>query len=559
MKRSILQALFICAALTAGAQTPYQVKDINAGAGNSTPGRMADLKGKLLFRASDGTSGTELWKTDGTLAGTVMIKDINPGSAGSNIGTPGILDTLLFFKADNGTNGSELWVSDGTTAGTSLLLDINSGSGSSNPDNFRVVNGVMFFTATDGTNGTELWKTDGTVPGTVMVKDINPGSTGSAPANLNRIGTSLVFTANDGTNGAELWVSDGSAGGTVLLKDINPGATGSLPTLAYPQIVSNDTLYFFADDGTDGIEPWISDGTPAGTFLLKDINPGSGSAKTSTAAGVYFTEIGHHVFFSAIDGVNGEELWKTDGTGAGTVMVKDINPGSASGCSGTSWFAQLSATPSPTDTLYFTATNGTDGNELWMSDGTSAGTFQVKDVNPGAPASCGLIGLFLRHNKTVYFIPTTAANGYELWKTDGSASGTTMVADLDPGTGDGLAFTFGYTTSKLFFDGSDGTTGRELWALDLPTTTTPPSSVTTLNTLAVTTIYPNPSNGLFSIRSDANGATIEITNTLGQKVYAAPVTADNTKIDLAKQPKGIYFYQLKNDREILKSGKIIIQ
>ncbi|MCD6013300.1 MAG: hypothetical protein K0Q79_3162 [Flavipsychrobacter sp.] len=558
MRQSIIFSFFIIAcAFTAGAQVPYLVKDINTGTGNSSPGRMADLNGTLLLRADDGVNGSELWKTDGTLAGTVLVKDINPGSPGSNIGTPSIFDSMLFFKADNGTNGSELWVSDGTAAGTFMLLDINTGSGSSNPDNFEVVGGALFFTATNGTNGIELWKTDGTMAGTVMVKDINPGSAASAPSNLSKVATFLLFTATDGTNGTELWKSDGTPGGTVMVKDINPGATGSLPTLAYPQIVSNDTLYFFADDGTNGIEPWISDGTASGTFLLKDINPGSSSSKTSTAAGIYFTEIGGNVFFSAMDATNGEELWKTDGTGAGTVLVKDINPGSASGCSGTSWFAMLSLLPVSTDTFYFTANNGVDGYEVWMSDGTATGTFQVKDVNPGAPASCGLIGLFMKHNNIIYFVATTAANGYELWRTDGSAAGTTMIADINAGTADGVAFTFGFLTNKLFFEGNDGTTGRELWALGLPTPTSIQENA--FHVADATIVYPNPSGGVFSFRSQTKLSTIEITNLTGQKIYSAAVNSEKAEIDLRNQPKGIYFYQLQGDNGVLSNGKIIVE
>ncbi len=543
--------------MAANAQTPYKVKDINPGAANSTPGRMAELNGVLLFRADDGATGSELWKTDGTAAGTTMVKDISPGISGSSIGTPVQFNNKLYFAATTGASGTELWMSDGTAAGTTMVLDINAGS-SSNPDNFRVVGSVLYFTATNGTDGVELWKTDGTAAGTVMVKDINPGSAGSTPTNLNRVGSMLMFMASDGANGTELWKSDGTAAGTVMVKDINTGAMGSLPTLGYPQLASNDTLYFFADDGTNGVEPWVSDGTTLGTYMLKDINPGFAASKTSTAAGIFFTRVGHEVFFSASDATNGEELWKTNGTTAGTVMVKDINPGGSSGCSGTSWYTQLSATPVPSNILYFTATNGVDGNELWMSDGTAAGTVQVKDVNPGAPSACGLIGLFLEHNGEIYFIPTTAANGYELWKTDGTAAGTNMIADINPGTGDGVAFTYGYLGDTLFFEGNDGTTGKELWALAMATT--PPTAVTNVAAKAFTaTAYPNPSRGMFSITANDDITAVEVRNMVGQTVYSATISANNATIDLTSQPKGIYIYQVRNAQGVVTIGKIVIE
>src|SRR5262249_1725539 len=147
----------------------------------------------------------------------------------------------LFFTADDVVFGRELWKSDGTAAGTVPV----SGLGGSNLTN---VNGTLFFTA-DGGNGTELWKSDGTTAGTTLVKDIYPGGAwsyvyqypqgywqytpySSWPANLTNVNGTLLFTASDG-NGRELWRSDGTAAGTVLVKDINPGSS------SYPSDLTN--------------------------------------------------------------------------------------------------------------------------------------------------------------------------------------------------------------------------------------------------------------------------------------------------------------------------------
>ena len=82
----------------------------------------------MYFIANDGIHGKELWKTDGTLSGTVMVKDINTGSGDGAIYCLESVNNVLYFRGDDGTNGNELWKSDGTTSGTIMVKDINSGS-----------------------------------------------------------------------------------------------------------------------------------------------------------------------------------------------------------------------------------------------------------------------------------------------------------------------------------------------------------------------------------------------------------------------------------------------
>src|SRR5262249_17991228 len=153
---------------------------------------------------ASGPGGVELWKSDGTEAGTVMVKDINPGTASSSPAQLIAFNGALYFAATSPATGSTLWRSDGTDAGTVV---VKPGLVVSNPPQAGVrmtnVNGTLFFAGSDAATGTELWKTDGTAAGTTLVKDIVPGSGGitfSDPVNLN--GT-LFFRAATPDFGSE--------------------------------------------------------------------------------------------------------------------------------------------------------------------------------------------------------------------------------------------------------------------------------------------------------------------------------------------------------------------
>src|SRR5262249_38731811 len=131
-----------------------------------------------------------------------------------------------------------------------------------------------------------------------------------------------------------------------------------------PIVEMNGSVYFAGSfDGQD-YELWKSDGTSAGTMLVKNIRPGGTAAATSSSYPINLTNIGGTLFFTANDGVNGNELWKSDGTANGTMLVKDINPGS--GSSTATYFGNANAYfTNVNGTLFFAANDGTSGIELW--------------------------------------------------------------------------------------------------------------------------------------------------------------------------------------------------
>jgi ELWxxDGT repeat protein len=370
------------------APVPTLVKDIYPGIGSSAPSALTNVNGVLFFVADDGLHGRELWKSDGTAQGTVLVRDINPDLDDSNPSELTAVNSTLFFIANDGQTGPELWKSDGTAAGTVRVKDILPGR-EGRVSHLSRLNGMLLFAADDGRSGTELWKSNGTEGGTVLLKDINPGPADSSPAEFREMSGVLYFAAHDGTRGIELWKTDGTAAGTVLVKDINPGHPSSSPCLLTNV---SGTLFFWADDGITGKELWKSDGTAAGTVLVKDINPGKGTSFpvfSSTGTTFYhpvttpkgpsiMVAINHTLYFTA-DEDHGKELWKSDGTAAGTVLVKDINP--AKNSSAPSLLTNLNGV------LLFAADDGRSGVGLWKSDGTAAGTMPVgQNTDPNRPA-----------------------------------------------------------------------------------------------------------------------------------------------------------------------------
>ena len=338
--------------ISSAGERQVRVKNINASfdQGGSVPHNFQSVGQFLYFSANDDITGYELWKSDGTETGTVMVKDIN-STGDSNPENLVNVNGVLYFTANNSIDGIELWKSDGTDAGTVMIKNINA-SGNSNPAFLTNVNGVLYFAADDGINGIELWKSDGTAAGTVLIKNINGSGNSSNPAFLTNVNGTLYFAAEDGVNGVEVWKSNGTDAGTVMVKDINSGPNSSNPSL-FTNL--NGIVLFSADDGIAGRELWGSNGTAAETILVKDIQPGATGSNPTV-----LTRVGGNILFAADDGVHGNEVWLSNGAEANTRMMGEIEPGAAGS--------------DPTEIIEYgskilvAATNGLFGSEVWKAD-----------------------------------------------------------------------------------------------------------------------------------------------------------------------------------------------
>ena len=462
----LLGSILIASSGTAQQACP-QVEDINtlgaAESSNPTPARkgpggvlaMTYLRcgNHWFFRATTPNEGDELWKTDGTPFGTVLVKDINPGLRGSSINYLVCANNQVYFCADDGSTGLELWRSDGTTVGTTLVFDIEPGIDSSKPMHLEAMGGKVYFSAEDQIFGRELWCSDGTAIGTIHVKDINIGADDSSPVALiaDTGSNSVYFSADDGRSGPELWKTDGSISGTQLVKDIYPGQQGS----SIRQMVQlGSTIIFSANHPTYGVELWKTDGSTTGTTLIADIHPSGSSAPILATSEI----LGSALYFAASNGSTGIELWQTDGTAVGTILAADINPGPASS---TPLFLHRNGS-----SLFFAATGSTSkGRELWRH--TNGVSYMVKDISPGSGSSSPF-GFSSLGNKVVFTANDPGA-GYELYVTDGSSSGTIRIKDIEPGPQGGLPYWITpISRNKILFNSSDGDQehGKELWETD---------------------------------------------------------------------------------------------
>lgn len=439
--------------------------DIATGPSGSNPLRVTTFKGKAYFFAlGDTFTGYELWSSDGTRAGTTMVKDICEGPS-SMIGIVGRefieLNDRLFFPAWNCTNGYELWATDGSTSGTYMVSDIWPGHGSAYPSFMTLYNGQLYFTANDSVHGYELWATDGTASGTRLVKDINPGKAESYPAGTGSTFTvyngRLYFRADDGLHGVELWSTDGTTAGTSLVADIAPGpfSAGASPLYVY-----HNALYFAADDSVHGSELWTSEGSSATTHMVRDINPGRVASYPAMSSSII--EYNDKLYFQAETELDGTELWSTDGTTAGTTMVKDIWPGSGSSYpGGTGMFVY-------DNRLFFAATDSLHDSQLWVSDGSAAGTILFKILSTTLSAS-GTPYNFLNFNGRLLFqsSSTYLIRDANIWVSDGTTSGTQLLqpeikgADLSIWSRDTL-------NGSLLFKADFENIGSELCILTAP-------------------------------------------------------------------------------------------
>ncbi len=516
-------------------QTPALIKNINDQSLSSFPSLLTLIGQKLFFIASNVENGRELWVSDGDPGGTHLVKDLSPGSnANPLIGaySSGISNLIeLNGWAYFIVQGASLYKSDGTEGGT---LEVAAFSTSSLPGIDRLmvnVNGTLYFMK-GTTQGSELWKSDGTKEGTVKVHTINVDNYYSNGGKFEvtktiALNNLLIFVADDGVSNHEIWVSDGSKEGTFMIKDIRPGSEGS-----DPQYLTefNGAIYFTANDGIHGYELWKTDGTLGGTELVVDIEVGYGSGYPENIANV-----NGELYFSASDGTYYGQPWKSDGTAKGTKMFAEIDSRSDYPKN----FVSLGSK------VIFSVGYDSYPRGLWITDGTSIGTKLLKNVTkPEEIVSDG---------STAYFRASGYDGGTELWKTNGTELSTVRMKDIFPGLSNSNPNNLTLMGSGVFFSANDGVNGFELWRSNLfaegQELSTNKNNIYK-NSIAV---YPNPAKNKINLQFPNQVAVdkIRITGLTGKVILEQ--TINTTQVNVEKLAIGLYIIQAISGKELFQT------
>lgn len=481
------------------------VKDINTtlnGLG-SNPADFVVVGDTMFFTAETAARGRELWKTDGTPDGTVMVKDINPGFLSSNPQHLTNVDGTLYFAADNGNVGNELWKSDGTAAGTVLVKDIYPGRSDSNPGDLVSFQGKLFFRADNGVVGAELWRSSGTPATTQLVRNIRPGPLGSAPSELTQFGDLLVFTADGGSGGGTtIWSTDGTPAGT---QNLDPYASFNAPRNLK---IINGYLFFLSHNGRLA----ISDATIGGIRPKLDAY----DITDYVECGGYIIHNGSDSAWSDINGieVKGNELWRAvvnfslyNSNSEFSFLIQDHVPGPDS-----SNPSQLTVV---NGFVYYRTEyqdqNGISKHLLWRSDlfnapeqltweGTNvsdifsfngsvfgkiygdgpyyfdASAYQIFRFDGNQRTSYGQFRddfslSSVVYKNQVYLNVNNGFNGSELWRYNPGQDRLQLFQDVNAGTADSRFWPDGYSfkasfNGRLIFAANNGGSSSRLWITD---------------------------------------------------------------------------------------------
>ena len=273
--------------------TTAPIKEFGRGFVGST--EFVKMGQRVFFTADDDLKGMELWVTDGTSGGTVMVKDIAPGLRSSNPMNLKVSGDKLYFTATNLDFGRELWVTDGTAAGTHIVADLNVGSSDTSIYNMTPTAGGLLFSS--GFNGPLIFTNGET---TEKISDISSSYISAS------VGGAAFFISGTDNN---LWETDGTASGTHLLHNLRQ----EFGIYRVEDISQTSLGVFVRTEHVEGQEQlWFQSASTKRMVLLAEFPPSYMTAAPKIVNDTYFFMTG---------GMLNETLWVTDGTVSGTTKI----------------------------------------------------------------------------------------------------------------------------------------------------------------------------------------------------------------------------------------------
>lgn len=535
MKRFILSMMLIQTVWSTKAQTPVLIK------ANLDGRELFSFDGKAYFtEQTNGFLNEKAWMSDGTAAGTYLLNN----NVGSCKGFRKAGNLVYFVGYDSINFEEQLYKTDGTVAGTVLVKDINP-SGPDAPTTGITFNNKLYFNANDAVLGQAFYVTDGTPQGTNIVTSF-PNVLGTFVKGYDTINHKIIYISNDimGQGGFKVHAYDGTT--DVILNNFPLLATGNyvdplnIPIYPHKLEVNGNIFYGYFFNGQVNLLKID------GTTLFQMGIPLNAASFVNTSNAVYFRD------FNVATGV---ELYKADFNLNNISLVVDGNPSNGAGNT-------ISSMTVYNDTLYYFYDNGINGFELWKSDGTANGTQLVKEIMPGNASS--LPSGYFQHAPPMvefcgklYFNAKDSIYGEELWESDGTTAGTKIVADFAIGNADSYIRELMISNGRMYLFAMDAQLVSSLWMIEECYTPTAVESITQEPLLC--SIFPNPSDGSFSIAipNVNKQMSVEVYDMMGLLVSQWSNLTTLNAIDLTQDAKGVYMIKLQQGGTTLYSQKII--
>ncbi|MBK9633694.1 MAG: T9SS type A sorting domain-containing protein [Bacteroidetes bacterium] len=467
------------------------VSDFFPGSNSGQPIQFVKVNNHLLFSVLDSDTLAAYYSINADKSITKLFNYLPPNGHGTGISVlnykqQNLEGKLLFLLEDYRNPKTQLWITDGTKNGTFFLKDVSQFS-QFGITNFFMLNSKLYFLI-DGEE-TALWETDGTTPGTKRVFSFCTYNGGIDPCYsqysfnaYNMPNNKAIFFVGTPGEDMEPWISDGTPLGTLPIT-ILPGILPFNKGMALQGgEVLNGKLIFGADiNNAVGYEPYLCDGTVTGTTLLKNINQTTGNGyHNKHSRPSEFFQFNGKVFFNGNDGIKGEEIWVTDGTSAGTTILIETQPGKTERGDIKRYYPFNSKVIFQANSKAF---NLPSKNSIYITDGTPAGSSLLKTMD--YEFDCFIPKI--EYNNLLYFTARSFTKGSELWKTNGTIEGTQKIKTINPVSENEISLDispFPLIANQFYFMAKDGTK-NQLWKSQGTTEST--------NIVALSNLLSNPS------------------------------------------------------------------